>query len=104
MTSTNLLASGEVSPFRLLAVNECFRGSPAAPFSSAADEVHGVVEDGMVGKWCELSRESPAGAEPEFMTHDGSEEPGHGAVRAPIVVSKRGNARGAKGSRKMEAQ
>ena len=104
MTSTNLLANGEVSPLRLLAVNECFWGSPAAPFSSAADEVHGVVEDGMVGKRRELSRESPAGAEPVFMALGGSEELGRWAVRAPIVVSKRGNARGAKGSRKMEAQ
>jgi hypothetical protein len=104
MKSTNLLETGEVSPYRRLAVNEHFWGSSAALYSSAADEVHGVVEDGTVGKRRALSRESPAEAEPVFMTHNGSKEPGRGAVRAPIVVRKRGNARGAKGSRKMEAQ
>lgn len=63
-----------------------------------------MVEDGMVGKWCELSRESPAGAEPVFMVASDPKSRCRRAVRASIVVRKRGNARGAKGRRKMDVQ
>ena len=63
-----------------------------------------MVEDGMVGKRCELSRESLAGADPEFMAREGPKNRGRRAVRASVVVMKRGNARGAKGGRKMEAR
>ena len=98
--------NGEVSsPARLLAVNERVkRGPAAAPNSRAAAGRHGVVEDGTVGKWREISRESPAGAEPVFMTEDGPKSRRRRAVRAFVVALKRGNARGAKGRRKMEAR
>lgn len=106
MTATNLLENGEVSSKRrLLAVNEQYKGGPAAaPDSRAAAGRHGVVEDGMVGKWCEISRESPAGAEPEFMARLGPKSWRRGAVRASIVAMKRGNAHGAKGRRKMDVR
>ena len=104
MTTTNLRANGEVSRDRRLADKEHSLGSKAAFDSSAAGEWHGVVEDGTVGKWCALSRESPAGAEPAFMAREGPKNRRRRAVRAPIVAPKRGNARGAKGRRKMEAR
>ena len=104
MTATNLRANGEVSPKRRLADNEHSLGSKAAFDSSAACEWHGVVEDGTVGKWCALSRESPAGAEPAFMARKGPKNRRRGEVRAPIVATKGGNARGAKGRRKMKAR
>src|SRR5215204_3315676 len=99
MIATNLRANGEVSlPVRLLAVNERInRGPAAAPNSRAAAGRHGVVEDGTVGKWGEISRESPAGAEPVFMTEHGPKSRRRRAVRAFVVAWKRGNARGAKG-------
>ena len=56
-----------------------------------------MVEDGMVGKWCELSRESPAGAELVFMIESDPKSRRRRAVRASIVARKRGNSRGAKG-------
>ncbi len=106
MTTTNLLENGEVSsPSRLLAVKERYhRGPAAALVSSVAAGCHGVVEDGMVGKWCKLSRESPAGAELVFMIQSDPKSRRRRAVRASIVALKRGNARGAKGCRKMDAR
>ena len=106
MTTTNLLENGEVfSLRRLLAVNEReLREPSAALVSSVALGCHGVVEDGMVGKWCELSRESPAGAEPEFMVESDPKNRRRWAVRASIVAMKRGNARGAKGRRTMDTR
>lgn len=106
MTTTNLLEIGEVSsPSRLLAVNERDqRGPGAALVSSVASGCHGVVEDGMVGKRCETSRESPAGAEPVFMIQSDPKSQRRRAVRASIVALKRGNARGAKGRRKMDVR
>ena len=106
MITTNLLVTGEVtSPKRPLAVNEHIeqRGPAAALVSSVAAGCHGVVEDGMVGKWCELSRENPAGAELVFMVQRDPKSRRRRAVRASIVALKRSNARGAKGRRKMEA-
>ena len=106
MTTTNLLENGEVfSLRRLLAVNELEQREPSAALvSSAALGCHGVVEDRMVGKWCELSRESQAEAEPEFMIENDPKNRRRRAVRASIVALKRGNARGAKGRRKMDAR
>jgi len=67
MKATNLLFNGEVSPKRLLADNERQRRPWTAPHSRVVHGRHGVVEDGMVGKQREISRESLMGAEPEFM-------------------------------------
>jgi hypothetical protein len=104
MPATNLLENGEVSTERLLAVKERTPRPRGASVSLALRGLHGVVEDGMVGKWCELSRESLAGTEPAFMAQVGPKNRRRGAVRASIVARKRGNARGAKGRRKMEAR
>jgi hypothetical protein len=58
----------------------------------------------MVGKWSEISRESLVGQSRRSGSQSGPKNRSHEAVRASIVVKKRGNARGAKGRRKMEAQ
>ena len=63
-----------------------------------------MVEDGMVGKWSEISRESPVEQEPEFMIRKGPKSRRHRAVRASIVVRKSRNWDGAKGRRKMETR
>jgi hypothetical protein len=106
MTSTNLLGSGEVpSPRRLLAVNEhqtedfWLRRTAKRPGGC-----HWVVEDGMVGKRCEISRESPVEQGPEFMIRKDPKSWRHGAVRAFIVAWKSRNWDGAKGRRKMETR
>src|ERR1700679_1668234 len=104
MTSTNLLGKGEVSQERLLADKERRWGPLEALDSSASRGVPGVVEDGMAGQRHEKSRESPAEAAPEFMALGGPKSRCRRAVRASIVARKRGNARGAKGCRKMEAR
>jgi hypothetical protein len=90
-------------PKRLLAVKERRGGPTRALDSLARGGWHGVVEDGMVGKWCELSRESHAGAESAFMARKDPKNRRRAAVRASIGAWKRGNARGAKGRRKMDA-
>jgi hypothetical protein len=105
MRATNLRANGEVSRKRRLADNEQELGPWNAPDSRALQGPHGVVEDGMVRKWCELSRESLSEAELEFMVAVGRPKSRRWqAVRAPIVAKKRGNARGAKGRRWREAR
>ena len=102
---TNLPVQGEVSPHRRLAVKEHEPAGPAcALVSSACAGRLGVVEDGMVGKRREISRESPVGPDLEFMAREGPKSQGHRAVRAFVVAWKRGNARGAKERRKMDAR
>jgi hypothetical protein len=104
MKATNLLVKGEVPQKRLLAEKEHQRRPWTAPYSRVVHGRHGVVEDGMVGKQREISRESLTGAEPEFMARKRSKNRRQQAVRAPIVATKRSNVRGAKGCRKMEAR
>jgi hypothetical protein len=106
MTTTNLLEKGEVSSKRrLLAVKEQQnKGGPKpTSVSSVGFGGHRVVEDGMVGTWCELNRENPAGAEPAFMIGSDPKKRRRWEVRASIVARKRSNVRGAKGRRKMDA-
>ena len=55
--------------------------------------------DRMVGSWCDMNQGSRFGKGTALMIHRGFEEP----YRASIVAQKRGNARGAKGGRKVEA-
>jgi hypothetical protein len=104
MHATNLRGNGEVSQERPLAVKKHKREPLGAIVSSAPGGLHGVVEDGMVGKWCEKSRESRLGTELAFMARKGPKNQRRAAVRASVVARKRGNARGAKGRRKMEAR
>ncbi len=58
----------------------------------AAAGVRRVVGDGMVAKAVYINRGDLSGGE------------SRAGVRAPIVAPKRGNARGAKGRRKVEAR
>lgn len=56
---TSLLSYGEVPHTRLLAVNEHDKTSDR-PISDQTDwrGHHVVIEDGMVGSWCEISRDT----------------------------------------------
>ena len=57
----------------------------------------------MVGNWSDMNRGSQTGEGTAFMAAKGPEELCPGGDRAFIVAKKRGNARGAKGGRKVEA-
>jgi hypothetical protein len=71
---------------------------------SVSTAVHGVGGDRMVGSWSNMNQGSRAGKGAAFMAcHRRSEEPRPEGDRASVVVWKRGNARGAKGGRKVEA-
>ena len=70
---------------------------------SAVTGVHGVGGDRMVGSWSDMNQGSRIGKGTAFMTGRGSEEPCPKGDRAFVVARKRGNARGAKGGRKVEA-
>jgi hypothetical protein len=65
--------------------------------------MHGVVGDRMVGSWSDMNQGSRAGKERRSWPHGGPEEPCPEGDRASVVAGKRGNARGAKGGRKVEA-
>ena len=70
---------------------------------SAVTGMHGVGGDRMVGSWSEMNQGSRFGKGTAFMIGRGSEEPYPKGDRAFVVARKRGNARGAKGGRKVEA-
>ena len=59
--------------------------------------------DRMVGSWCDMNQGSRFGKGTAFMNRRGSEEPCPKGDRASIVAPNRGNTRGAKGGRKVEA-
>jgi hypothetical protein len=63
-----------------------------------------VSGDRMVGSWSDMNQGSRFGKGTAFMTRSGTEEPCPKGDRASIVAQKRGNARGAKGGRKVETQ
>jgi hypothetical protein len=65
--------------------------------------MHGVFGDRMVGSWSDMNQGSRTGKGTAFMTCRRSEELYPGGDRAFVVAKKRGNARGAKGGRKVEA-
>ena len=69
---------------------------------SVGPGVHGVGGDRMVGSWSDMNQGSRFGKGTAFMACRGSEEPYPKGDRASIVAQKRGNARGAKGGRKVE--
>src|ERR1700756_5143738 len=64
--------------------------------------MHGVVGDRMVGSWSEMNQGSGAGKERRSWLLTEPEEPWPEDDRACVVARKRGNARGAKGGRKVE--
>jgi hypothetical protein len=65
--------------------------------------MHGVVGDRMVGSWSDMNQGSRTGKGTAFMVSRRPEELCPGGDRASVVARKRGNARGAKGGRKVEA-
>ena len=64
--------------------------------------MHGVVGDRMVGSWSDMNQGSRTGEGTAFMVCGRPEELCPGGDRASVVAQKRGNARGAKGGRKVE--
>ena len=64
--------------------------------------MHGVIGDRMVGSWSEMNQGSGAGKERRSWLLTEPEEPCPEGDRASVVARKRGNARGAKGGRKVE--
>jgi hypothetical protein len=69
---------------------------------SAVVGMDGVFGDGMAGSWREVNQGSRSGKGTAFMTKR-SEEPCPEGDRASVGARKRGNARGAKGGRKVKA-
>ena len=65
--------------------------------------MHGVCGDRMVGSWSDMNQGSRTGKGTAFMACRRSEELYPGSDRAFVVAKKRGNAREAKGGRKVEA-
>jgi hypothetical protein len=65
--------------------------------------MHGVIGDRMVGSWSDINQGSRTGKGTAFMVCRRPEELYPGGDRASVVAKKRGNARGAKGGRKVEA-
>ena len=57
----------------------------------------------MVGSWSDMNQGSRSGEGAAFMVCGRPEEPCPEGDRAFVVAKKRGNARGAKGGRKVEA-
>jgi hypothetical protein len=57
----------------------------------------------MVGSWSEMNQGSRSGKGRRTRLHVEPEEPCPEGDRASVVALKRGNARGAKGGRKVEA-
>jgi hypothetical protein len=64
---------------------------------------HGVIGDRMVGSWSDMNQGSRTGKGTAFMVCRRPQELDPGGDRASVVAKKRGNARGAKGGRKVEA-
>ena len=56
----------------------------------------------MVGSWSDMNQGSRTGKGTAFMAEKRSEELYPGGDRASVAAKKRGNARGAKGGRKVE--
>jgi hypothetical protein len=65
--------------------------------------MHRVVGDRMDGSWSDMNQGSRPGKGTVFMVCRRPEELYPGGDRAFVVAKKRGNARGAKGGRKVEA-
>ena len=63
-----------------------------------------VVGDGMVVRFDDVKQGDLAGNRKEFMIPDKDPKSRRSGVRALLVAWKRGNARGAKGCREMDAK
>jgi len=78
-------------------------GNPAAALRSTVSvtaDVYRVVGYGMAGSRSDVNQGSRSGKRTEFMAASGPKSRPEGD-RAPVVVRKRGNSRGAKGGRKL---
>ena len=80
-----------------------FRGLSLESTVSSKIGMHGVVGDRMVRGWSDMNQGSRSGKERRSWPLGGPEEPCPEGDRASVVARKRGNARGAKGGRKVEA-
>src|SRR5215831_20433294 len=78
------------------------RGLACGEHSERRTGVHGVGGDRMVGSWSDMNQGSRSGKERRSWLHVEPEEPRPEGDRAFVVALKRGNARGAKGGRKVE--
>jgi hypothetical protein len=65
--------------------------------------MHEVGGDRMAGSWSDMNQGSRTGKGTAFMVEKRPEELCRGGDRASVVAKKRGNARGVKGGRKVEA-
>jgi hypothetical protein len=65
--------------------------------------MHGVGGDRMIGSWSDMNQGSRSGEGAAFMVCRRLKEPRPEGDRAFVIALKRGNARGAKGGRKVEA-
>ena len=65
--------------------------------------MHEVGGDRMAGSWSDINQGSQTGKGTAFMVAERPEELCPGGDRASVVAKKRGNARGVKGGRKVEA-
>jgi hypothetical protein len=65
--------------------------------------MHGVIGDRMVRSWSDMNQGSRPRKGTAFMVWKRPEELCLGGDRATVVARKRGNTRGAKGGRKVEA-
>jgi hypothetical protein len=70
---------------------------------SAVAGMRGMFGDGMAGSWSDVNQGSGAGNSDGVHGLSRSEEPCPEADRASVGAKKRGNARGAKGGRKVKA-
>ena len=70
---------------------------------SVGNGMHGVGGDRMVGSWSDMNQGSRSGKGRRSWLQVEPEEPCPEGDRASVVAQKRGNARGAKGGRKVEA-
>jgi hypothetical protein len=79
--------------------DDLYRGKTVSALTTG---LHGVVGDGMAGSWSDVNQGSRSGKRREIMTEAGPKSPPEGD-RALVVAQKRGNSRGAKGGREVEA-
>jgi hypothetical protein len=70
---------------------------------SVGNGMHGVGGDRMAGSWSDMNQGSRSGQGAAFMAARRARRTGPEGDRASVVAQKRGNARGAKGGRKVEA-
>jgi hypothetical protein len=95
---------GEARDRRLPVKGVATAGSPCCVETvSAAAGMDGVLGDRTAGSWSDVNQGSGTGNSDGVHCRQRHEEPCPGADRASIGAKKRGNARGAKGGRDMEA-